>query len=85
MVEDMAEAVNCVEGEEVRVLGVEREIFKDGEDILDVLRWVVAQEQEIPRYQPPPTYDDKNYIPDRQVYIILDIDLDHLSCLMGIS
>ena len=67
MTEDMAEVVNYVEGEEARMLGVEGEIFEDREDMLDVLRWVVVQEQEILRYQPPPTYDDKNYIPDRQV------------------
>ena len=66
-VEDMVEAVNHMEGEEVKVLGVEGEIFEDSEDVLDVLRWVVAREQEIPQYQPPPTYDDVDYIPDRQV------------------
>ena len=67
--EDQAEAGNMfqVEGEEVRVLGVEGEIFKEGEDMLDILRQVVARDQKIPRYPKPPWYNDLNYIPDRQV------------------
>ena len=56
-----------VEGEEVRVLGVEGEILKEGEDMLDIFRQVVARDQEIPRYSEPPWYNDLNYIPDRQV------------------
>ena len=33
-----------VEGEKVRVLGVEGEIFEEGKDILDVLRRVVVSD-----------------------------------------
>ena len=55
-----------IEGEEVRVLRVEGEVF-EGEDILDVLRWGVMRDQEIPRYLEPPHYDDLNYILDQQV------------------
>ena len=54
-----------VTGEEARVLGVEGEIFEEGKDILDILRRVVARNQEIPRYPEPPQYNDPNYIPDR--------------------
>ena len=59
--------VNWMAGKEVRVLGVEGEIFKEGEDMLDILCRVVARDQEIPRYLNPLRYDDLNYIPDRQV------------------
>ena len=34
-----------VEGEEVRVLGIEGEIFKEGEDMLDILKQVVVRDQ----------------------------------------
>ena len=41
--EDQAESqMLWVEGEEVRVLGVEGEIFEEGEDMLDILWRVVA-------------------------------------------
>ena len=49
-----------MEGEEARVLGVDREIF-EGEDMLDILKWVVVRDQEIPRYLEPPQYNDLNY------------------------
>ena len=68
IIEDQVEGQGLrVEGEEVRDLGVEGEVFEEGEDMLDVLRWMVARDQEILRYPEPPHYDDLNYIPDRQV------------------
>ena len=43
--EDQVEGnVLQVEGEEVRVLGVEGEIFKEGEDMLDILQRVMARD-----------------------------------------
>ena len=53
--------------EEGGVFGIEGEIFKEGEDVLDVLRQVVVRDQEILRYPEASGYDDLNYIPDRQV------------------
>ena len=47
--------------------GIEGEIFKEGKDVMDVLQWVVARDQEILRYLEAPSYNDPNYIPDRQV------------------
>ena len=52
--------------EEGGVFGVAGEFYKEGEDIMDVLRWVEAQDAEIPRYRPPPLYDDDDYVPDHQ-------------------
>ena len=51
--------------EEGGVFGIAREEYEDGEDIMDVLRRVEAQDNEIPRYPPVPGYDDP-YIPDVQ-------------------
>ena len=53
--------------EEGGVFGIEGEIFKEGEDMLDILKQVVVRDQEILRYPKPPRYNDLNYIPDRQV------------------
>ena len=51
--------------EEGGVFGIVGEEYEDGEDIMDVLRRVEAQDQEISRYPPVPGYDDP-YIPDVQ-------------------
>ena len=66
--EDQAEGVvrRQVTIEEGGVFGVVGEFYKEGEDIMDVLRRVEADEAKVPRYQPPPTYDD-NYVLDHQV------------------
>ena len=50
---------------EGRVFGVARELYKEGEDIMDVLRRVKARDNKIPRYHPPPSYDNE-YIPNHQ-------------------
>ena len=50
---------------EGRVFGVTRELYKEGEDIMDVLRRVKARDNKIPRYHPPPSYDNE-YIPNHQ-------------------
>ena len=47
------------------VFGVTRELYEEGEDIMDVLQRVEARDAEIPRYRPPPLYDDK-HVPDHQ-------------------
>ena len=62
IVEDQA-GVSVTEG---RAFGIDGEIFKEGEDMYDVLWQVVARDQEIPRYPKVPGYDNLNYIPDRQ-------------------
>ena len=66
--EDQAEGVvrQRVTIEEGGVFGVAGELYEEGEDIMDVLQWVEAQDQEIPRYLPALGYDDLNYIPDVQ-------------------
>ena len=53
--------------EEGGVFGIMGEIYEDGEDIMDVLRHIEACDAEIPQYPEAPSYDDLNYIPDRQV------------------
>ena len=65
--EDLAEGVGVrrVMREEGGVFRINGEVFKDGEDVMDVLCWVAARDQEILRYTQPPNYDDPNYIPDR--------------------
>ena len=68
IMEDQVEAgVRWVTVEEGGVFRIDGEIFKEGEDVMDVLCQVAARDQEIPRYIQPPMYEDKNYIPDRQV------------------
>ena len=52
--------------EEGGVFGIAGEIYKEGEDMMDILHWVEAQDQEILRYTQPPNYDNLNYIPDVQ-------------------
>ena len=47
--------------------GINREIFEEGEDVMDVLCQVAVRDQEILRYTQPLNYDDLNYIPDRQI------------------
>ena len=53
--------------EEGGVFGIVGEIYEDGEDIMDVLQHIEACDAEIPQYPEAPSYDDLNYIPDRQV------------------
>ena len=53
--------------EEGGAFGITGEIFKKGEDVMDILCQVVVRDQEIPRYPEAPGYNDLNYIPDRQV------------------
>ena len=52
--------------EEGGVFRVTGEFYEEGEDIMDVICRVEAQDAEIPRYQPALSYDDPNYIPDVQ-------------------
>ena len=67
VVEDQVEAgVRRVSREEGGAFRIEGEVFEEGEDMMDVLCWVVARDQEIPRYTQPPDYNAP-YIPDRQV------------------
>ena len=65
--EDQAEGVvrRQVMIEDGGVFGVARELYEEGEDIMDVLRRVEVRDNEIPRYRPPPLYDNK-YVPDHQ-------------------
>ena len=51
--------------EEGGVFGVTGELYEEGEDIMDILWRVEAQDNEIPRYRPPPSYNDK-YVPNHQ-------------------
>ena len=51
--------------EEGRVFGVAGEFYEEGEDIMDVLQRVKARDSEIPRYRPPPSYDN-DYVPNHQ-------------------
>ena len=48
------------------VFGVAREFYEEGEDLMDVICQVEAQDAEISRYRPTPDYNDPNYIPDVQ-------------------
>ena len=66
--EDQAEGVGRrrVTIEEGGVFGVTGELYKEGEDTMDILRQVEAQDAKIPRYRPPPSYDNKDYVPDHQ-------------------
>ena len=68
IVEDQAEGVvrRRVTIEEGGVFGIVRELYEEGEDILDILRQVEAWDAEIPRYPLAPGYDDPNYILDVQ-------------------
>ena len=68
IMEDQAEGVvrRRVMIKEGGVFRIVRELYEDGEDIMDILRRVEAWDQEIPRYPPAPRYDDLNYIPDVQ-------------------
>ena len=43
-----------------------REFYTEGEDLMDVIHWVEAQDTEIPRYRLAPDYNDPNYILDIQ-------------------
>ena len=52
--------------EEGGVFGIAGEFYEEGEDIMDVFRWVKAQDAEIPQYRAPLDYEDLNYIPDVQ-------------------
>ena len=52
--------------EEGGVFGVAGEFYEEGEDIMDVFRWVKAQDAEIPQYRAPLDYEDPNFIPDVQ-------------------
>ena len=52
--------------EEGGVFGIEGETFKEGKDVIDVLRWMAVRDMEIPRYPQPLDYDNCNYIPDVQ-------------------
>ena len=67
--EDQVEGVvrRRVMVEEGGVFGVARELYEEGEDIMDVLRQVEVWDREILRYPVAPDYDDLNYIPDRQI------------------
>ena len=67
--EDQAEGrvVRRVTIEKRGVFRIAGEIYEDREDIMDVLRWIEARDAEIPRYPEAPSYDDPNYIPDRQI------------------
>ena len=51
---------------EDRVFGVAGEFYKEGEDLMDVLRQVEVWDAEIPRYRAPLDYDDLSFIPDIQ-------------------
>ena len=51
-------------GVEVRELGIEEEIFKDGETILDVLRQRNLRGNEVLRYLAPQDYNDLGYLSD---------------------
>ena len=67
--EDQAEGVvrrrvMIKEGGVFRVAG---EFYEEGEDLMDILHPVEARDLEIPRYRPAPSYDNPNYIPNRQV------------------
>ena len=75
--EDQAEGVvrRRVTIEEGGVFRVAGEFYEEGEDLIDVLRQVQVQDAEIPQYRPAPDYNNPNYTPDRQVQIILDINL----------
>ena len=53
--------------EEGGVFGVAGEFYEEGEDLMDILHRVEAQDLEILRYRPAPSYDNPNYIPGRQV------------------
>ena len=66
--EDQAEGVvrRRVMIEEGGVFGVVGEFYEEGEDIMDVLRRVEVWDTKIPQYRLAPSYDDLNYIPDRQ-------------------
>ena len=52
--------------EEGRVFWIAGEEYKEGEDIMDVLRRVEVWDTEIPQYPEAPSYDDPNYISDVQ-------------------
>ena len=69
IVEDQVEGVvrrrmTIKDGGVFRVAG---EFYEEGEDIMDVLRQVEVWNAEIPCYRPAPSYNDPNYVPDRQV------------------
>ena len=66
--EDQAEGVvrRRVMIKEGGVFGVAGEFYEEGEDIMDVLRQVEVWDTKIPQYRLAPSYDDLNYIPDRQ-------------------
>ena len=65
--EDQAEGVvRRVMIEEGGVFGVTGEFYEEGEDLMDVLHQVEAQDTEIPRYRLALDYNDPNYIPDVQ-------------------
>ena len=68
IIEDRAEVgVRRVTAREGGVFRITGEIYKEGEDIMDVLCRVETWDQKIPRYPEAPPYNDLNYIPDRQV------------------
>ena len=69
IVEDQAEGKvrRRVTIEEGGVFGVVGELYEEGEDIMDILRRVEVWDAEIPHYPEVPSYDNPNYIPDRQV------------------
>ena len=65
--EDQVERVGRrVTIEEGGVFDVTGELYEEGENIMDILRRVEAQDREIPRYPAAPDYNDLNYIPDVQ-------------------
>ena len=52
----------CVEGEEVRELGIKREIFEDREVVLDVLQRRNLRGDKVLQYPNPLGYFDPEYI-----------------------
>jgi len=53
-----------LEGEDVRELGLEGELFKEGKMILDVLQRRNLRGDKVPEYEEAPAYDDPGYISD---------------------
>ena len=53
-----------LEGRDAEELGLEGELFVDGENILDVLRRRNLRGDEVPEYEEPPEYNDPGYTSD---------------------
>jgi len=58
----LEEVFRVLEGEDAYELGVEGEIFEDGETILDVLQRRNLRGDEVPLYEQPPDYNNLGYI-----------------------